>query len=68
MDNKDPDECRCGCHDHPGTVHAVACCYQCPKCGKNIVSFCYDAHVERCQGANLVWEMAQLKGVSEEGK
>ena len=68
MDHKEFDECRCPCHSTPGMKHVVACCVQCPKCGKNIVSLCYDSHVERCQGANLVWELAQLKDSSSSSK
>ena len=35
-EKKSNGECDCQCHVIPGMKHIVACCFECPKCKKNI--------------------------------
>ncbi len=41
-------ECQCACHHNEHMNHVMACCRQCPHCHKNIVTHCFDDHVNDC--------------------
>jgi hypothetical protein len=42
--------CDCICHN-PGVVilHCVACCYQCPKCKRNVKDSRQEKHDKHCE-------------------
>jgi hypothetical protein len=48
-DQGQPTLCECDCHAHPpGWIkHVVACCSQCPKCGR-FFSAGFAEHREQC--------------------
>ncbi len=56
IDGETDGECRCGCHyaQEDAIMHCMACCYQCPKCYKNISTLSYDEHKEKCQGTRAL--------------
>ncbi|WP_152633294.1 hypothetical protein [Aliarcobacter butzleri] len=44
------DECTCECHNSRETIyHCMPCCTKCKYCHKNILSFNYDEHIEKCK-------------------
>lgn len=51
------DECHCICHS-PDIVamHAIACCYPCQRCGRNITIGSIDRHNATCKGLDSMPE------------
>lgn len=42
------DACHCSCHVNSGSMHIMACCRTCPKCGVNIHLAKYNDHMKSC--------------------
>lgn len=43
-------QCKCACHFDKGMKHCVACCSECPKCGRRVKIGMENLHAEECQG------------------
>lgn len=50
MQNKSLEECNCPCHEGVKLKHFKPCCTRCPKCGKNILDYAYNEHIQKCGG------------------
>lgn len=42
-------ECNCDCHKIEGMVHCMACCSECPRCGRRITIGMGDLHDKECK-------------------
>lgn len=51
---KDNSICECVCHSGEDVAHSFPCCYECPKCKKNIVEYAYNAHLNNCSRKDVL--------------
>lgn len=41
-------ECHCDCHKHPEMKHCMACCTECPRCGRRVKIGMEELHIKDC--------------------
>jgi hypothetical protein len=56
-------ECDCICHTNPKIIHFMPCCYECPKCGKNIKGEWIEVHSKVCgTGREVIEKPDKMSG------
>jgi hypothetical protein len=66
LDDIEGSVCHCPCHRNRGMTHCMPCCYVCPHCRRNITTYGYERHVEKCKDSRDAGTWAKTNEKQEE--